>query len=234
MKTKLLLFSFLIAGILAFKPASAEEQSRDVSIFSQISLRISGKVYLKQGEPQSVRVVAKESVIDDIITEVKGDELTIRFPNKTLFQRKFNPGKVEIYITVPDVNGLAVSGSGDIVCKNLDARILNLAVSGSGSIEIDKLESKKVKGAISGSGNVRLNDGGLAEELTVAISGSGNFDASGFEAEDINVSTSGSGNCKVYSNGSIEARIAGSGSVLYDGNASIDASVAGSGKVKQM
>lgn len=234
MKTNLLLFSFLIAGILAFNPASAEEQTRDVSSFSQISLRISGKVYLKQGEPQSVRIVAKESVIDDIITEVKGDELTIRFPGKTLFKRRFNPGKVEIYITVPDVNGLAVSGSGDIICKNLDARILSMAVSGSGSIDIGKLESKKIKGAISGSGNIKLNDGGVAEELTVAISGSGNFEASGFEAEEVSVTTSGSGNCKVLSNGSIKARIAGSGSIFYNGNASIDASVAGSGKVKRM
>ena len=234
MKTKLLLFSLIVAGILAFNTVSAEEQNRDVSSFSQISLRISGKVYLTQGEQQSIRIVAKESVIDDIITEVKGDELQIRFPNKTIFQRKFNPGKIEIYITVPDVNGLAVSGSGDIVCKNLDARILNLAVSGSGSIEIDRLTSKKVKGAISGSGNVKLNGTGVAEELTVAISGSGNFDGADFEADQVSVSTSGSGNCRVISNGSIKARIAGSGSVYYDGGASIDASVAGSGKVRRM
>lgn len=234
MKSKLVLFTLVIAGVLMFSRASAEEQNRDVSPFSKVALRISGKVYLKQGEPQSVRIVAQESVIEDIITEVKGDELTIRFPNKTIFQRKFNPGKIEIYITVPEVNGLSVSGSGDILVKDLEARILGLAVSGSGNIEIDDLDSEKVKGAISGSGNIKLNDGGVAEELTVAISGSGNFDASGFEADNVNVSTSGSGNCRVSSNGSIKARIAGSGSVLYKGSASIDASVAGSGRVKKM
>ena len=234
MKAKLLLLSLIVAGILAFNSASAEEQNRDVSSFSQISLRISGKLYLTQGEPQSVRIVAKESVLEDIITEVKGDELIIRFPNKTIFQRSFNPGKVEIYVTVPDVDGLAVSGSGDIMAKTLEARIIDLAVSGSGNIEIDKLDSKKVKGSISGSGNIKLDDGGIAEELTVAISGSGNFDAAGFEADAVNVATSGSGNCRVTSNGEIKARIAGSGSVYYNGGASIDASVAGSGRVKKM
>lgn len=234
MKFRLMLLSLLVTGILAFSSVKAEKQDRDVSPFSKISLRISGKVYLTQGEPQSVKIVAKESVIDNIITEVKGDELHIRFQNKTIFQRNFNPGKVEIYITVPDINGLAVSGSGDILAKNLEARILDLAVSGSGNIEIDALDSKKIKGAISGSGNILLGSGGVAEDLTVAISGSGNFDASGFDADEVTVSTSGSGNCKVTSNGSIKARIAGSGNVYYNGGASIDASVAGSGRVKKM
>ena len=152
----------------------------------------------------------------------------------TWFQRDFNAGKIEIYVTVPDVNSLSVSGSGDILAKELEARILNLAVSGSGNITIEDLDSKKVKGAISGSGNISLEDGGVADELSVSISGSGNFDAEGFDADAVSVATSGSGNCKVSSDGSIKARIAGSGSVYYKGNASIDSSVAGSGRVKKM
>ena len=234
MKIKFLMLSILLAGLFMAGTVQAEEQDRDVSSFSAISLRVPGKLYLKQGSTQSVRIEAKESVIDDIITEVSGNKLTIRFPNKTMFQRSFNPGKIEIYITVPDVNELGVSGSGDIVAEELDARILDLAVSGSGNITIDELSSKKVKGSISGSGNIHLAGNDSADELTVSISGSGNCNAAGFEAENVTVNTSGSGNCNVMSNGSIRARIAGSGSVFYKGDASIDASVAGSGRVKRM
>ena len=234
MKSKLLLVSLLVAGIFTFNLVQAEEETRDVSSFSEISLRIPAKLYLKQGEPQSIRIEAKESVLEDIITEVKGNELHIRFPNKTIFQRSFNAGKIEVYITVPDVSALGVSGSGDIIVEDLEARILDLAVSGSGNIEIDNLDSKKVKGSISGSGNIRIDDGGVAEELTVSISGSGNFDGSGFEADDVTVNTSGSGNAKVKSDGSIKARVAGSGNIYYMGGASIDASVAGSGRVRKM
>ena len=234
MKFRLLAFILVVAGVFTFSTSKAEEQDRDVSPFSEISLRVSGKLYLKQGSQQSVRVVAKESTLEELITEVKGSELIIRFPNKTWFQRDFNAGKIEIYVTVPDVNSLSVSGSGDILAKELEARILNLTVSGSGNITIEDLDSKKVKGAISGSGNISLEDGGVADELSVSISGSGNFDAEGFDADAVSVATSGSGNCKVSSDGSIKARIAGSGSVYYKGNASIDASVAGSGRVKKM
>ena len=234
MKSRVLVLCLLIAGIFALNTANAEEEKRDVSTFSEISLRIPAKLYLKQGEPQSVRIVANESVMEDIITEVKGSELHIRFPGTNIFQRNFKPGKIEVYITVPDVDALSVSGSGDILAEELEARILNLAVSGSGNIEIGELDSKKVKGTISGSGNIKLEDGGVAEELNVSISGSGNFDGSGFEADAVNVNTSGSGNCRVKSNGSVKARIAGSGSVYYSGNASVDASVAVSGRVKKM
>lgn len=234
MKFRILFLSVLLAGLFIASSAQAEEQDRDVSSFSAISLRIPGKLYLKQGNTQSVRIEAKESVIEDIITEVSGNKLIIRFPNKTIFKRSFNPGKIEIYITVPDINELGISGSGDIIADELDARILDLAISGSGNINIGELSSKKVKGSISGSGNINIKDGGVADELTFSISGSGNCNASGFEADNVTVNTSGSGNCNVFSNGSIRARIAGSGSIYYKGNPSIDASVAGSGKVKKM
>lgn len=234
MRTKILFLSLFILGIFVINPVIAEEEKREVPSFSEIALKISAKVYLKQGDEQSVRIVAKESTLEDLITEVKGRKLSIRFPNSSFFQRNSNRGKIEIYIIVPEVDVLSVSGSGDIQCDKLRSRILEMAVSGSGNIDIDKLDSKRVKAAISGSGNVRIGDGGVAEELILTISGSGNMKAGGFEAENVKVTTSGSGGCRITSNGSIKARVSGSGSVYYNGNPSIDSSVSGSGRVKKM
>ena len=234
MKTKVLFLSLLLIGLFTITTANAEEEKRNVAAFSEISLRISGNLYLTQGDKQDVRIEATPSTLDDIITEVKGSKLIIRFPNKSFFKRNFKPGKIDIFITVPDVDALSVSGSGDIIAKELKSRILNLAVSGSGDIEIGNLDSKRVKSSVSGSGNIKIGNGGVADELTISISGSGNFKGSGFEAEDVTVSTAGSGNCNVKSNGTIKARIAGSGSVYYKGNPGVDASIAGSGKVREM
>ena len=223
----------MLVGLFAVKSANAEEEKRNVPSFSEISLKVSAKVYVTQGSEQSLKIMAKSSTLDELITEVKGRRLYIRFPNKKFFQRNFNPGKIEIYITVPEVNALAVSGSGDIYIDDLESRILDMAVSGSGNIKIEDLDSKRVKASISGSGNVSVGKGGVAEELSVSISGSGNFNGKGFEADQVTVHTSGSGNASVRSNGSVKARIAGSGNIYYGGNPSIDASVAGSGKVKK-
>lgn len=234
MKINTLLLSLFVLGSFIFSNVRAEEESRDVSVFSEISLRIPATVHLEQNSTQSIRIVAKQSTIDDIITEVNGSKLLIRFPGKSIFQRDYRPGKIDIYISLPDIDALGVSGSGDILANQIDARIIDLAVSGSGNIEIDELSSAKVKGAISGSGNITISGSNVANELAVVVSGSGNFKASNFEARQVSVTASGSGNCKVKSNGSIKARIAGSGSIYYKGNPTVDASVVGSGRVRKM
>ena len=232
MNSKISYLAILLVAFLFTTPLQAKEEMREVSAFSKIALRISAKVYVVQGERQSVKIVAEPETLEEIITEVKDRTLNIRYPNNNIF-RNWNPGKVEVYITVPEVDGLTVSGSGDIESEHIKTRILDLAVSGSGNITIETLSAEKVDAAISGSGNVRLNNGGVADELKARISGSGNVNASGFEAQKVDVQTSGSGNCYVTSNGSLNVRVSGSGSVYYSGNPSIDSSISGSGKVKK-
>jgi hypothetical protein len=234
MKTKILILCLIVLGTFSANRLNAKEETRDVASFSEIALKVPATLYLKQGDQQSVKIEAKESTLEDLITEVKGRTLTIRFPNTNMFQRNFNPGKIDIYITVPDIDALTVSGSGDILAESIKSRIIELLVSGSGDISIDKLNSERITSSISGSGNIILNGGEVANELNVAISGSGDVKAKDFEATEVSVRISGSGNCSVTSNGSIKARIAGSGNVNYKGNPSIDSSVAGSGRVKEM
>lgn len=235
MKTKnralILLGVVLLIGI-NFK-VLAKDEERNVAAFSEISLRIPATVHVEQGKKQSVEVVAKSSTLNDIITEVKNRKLTIRFPKKNIFLKNFTPGKIEIFITVPEVDALGVSGSGDIIAEELDTRILDLAVSGSGDILIEELKSERIKAAISGSGNIEIEKGGPADDLSIAMSGSGNFKGEKFKVKDVVVKIAGSGNCYVNTNGSLKARLAGSGNVYYYGNPTIDSSIAGSGNVKK-
>lgn len=232
MKSKIFFIVILIAGFFMANTVLAKDEVRDLPPFTKVALKISGKVYLEQGNTQSVKIVAEDETLEEIITEVKDRTLSIRFPNSNMF-RNWNPGKIEIYITIPGVDALTVSGSGDIVSKAVNSRILDLAVSGSGNIDIEKLTCEQVSAAISGSGNISVSGDGVAKELKARISGSGNINAGGFEAENVDVQTSGSGNCSVISNGEIKARISGSGNVSYSGNPAIDSSVSGSGKVKK-
>lgn len=232
MKSKIFFLSILMIGFLFSNPLLAKDENRELPSFSEIALRISAKVYLEQGKNQSVRIVADSETLEQIITEVKGRTLNIRFPNNNIFKR-WDPGKIEIYISVPEVDGLNVSGSGDIISEDIQTRIIDLFVSGSGNIEIEKLSTERVNATISGSGNIKIEDGGVADELKTKISGSGNINASGFEAKNVDAQTSGSGNTSVFSNGAIKVRIAGSGNVYYEGNPAIESSIAGSGKVKE-
>ena len=113
MKSKIFFLVIVMACLFIANPVLAKEEVRDVSPFSKISLRVSGKVYLEQGNSQSVRIEADSETLEQIITEVKDRSLIIRFPNTNMFKR-WSPGKIEIYITVPDIDELNISGSGDI------------------------------------------------------------------------------------------------------------------------
>ncbi|MFW5756766.1 MAG: head GIN domain-containing protein [Tangfeifania sp.] len=227
------LFLILFCSMLAL-PALAEKEVRDVSEFSKISLNVSGELYLQQGDRQRVEIVAKSSTLEDIVTEVKGGELVIRFKNRNVFWRSFNPGKIEIYVSVPEIEGLSVSGSGDIIAdERINSRRMSLAVSGSGNIRLDDLHTDRVKSSISGSGGVFIGSGGMAEDFEASISGSGSVKAEDFEAENVKVHISGSGNCNIHASETLNARVAGSGSVYYSGNPQVDSSVSGSGRVRK-
>ena len=233
MRTKLatafILFVFILTGI----QVRAEEQNRKVDPFSEISLRIGAKVHLEQGAKQNLEIVAKSSTLDEIITEVKDGKLIIRFPNKDYFWKTFQPGEVIIYITTPEINGLGVSGSGDIIAENeIKTKILDLGVSGSGNIRLSELSAERVKSSISGSGDIVLAGKAAAQDLSVAISGSGNFKGFDYSADDVSVKIAGSGNVDIEANKNLYVRLAGSGNVNYKGRPMIDQSIAGSGKVR--
>ena len=208
-------------------------QKREVSAFTEISLRIGANVHLKQGEPQSGEVKCSESTLAKLITEVSDRKLVIRYPNDTWFS-KWNPGPVDIYVTMPQIDALVISGSGSIFSEGrIESRILDATISGSGDIKLVDLKAEKVSASLSGSGNIHLFGKQNASELKAAISGSGNIKAIEFPADNVDVKISGSGNCWVNCTKKLNIKLAGSGNVTYRGNPSVDSSIAGSGKVKE-
>ena len=233
MKTKLTAAFILLVFSLTGIQVRAEEQTRKVDPFTEISLRIGAKVHLEQGAKTNLEIVAKPSTLDEIITEVKDGKLIIRFPNKDFFWKTFQPGDITINITTPEIKGLGISGSGDIIAEDqIKTKTLDMAVSGSGNIRLSDLSAERVKSAISGSGDIVLAGKTAAQDLSVAISGSGNFKGLDYSADDVTIKISGSGNVGIEANNNLYIRTAGSGNVTYKGKPLIDQSIAGSGTVK--
>lgn len=235
MKTILASLAFMIICFLPAMQLKAEEQERKVDSFSEISLRIPGKLHLQQGEKQHVEIVAKTSTLEEIITEVKDRKLIFRFPNKNYLWKTFNPGDITIYVTVPEITSLSISGSGDILAEDLiNSRILDISISGSGDIQLDELKTDRVSITISGSGDAILHGTDTATDLSATISGSGNIKAINLPVQDAMVKVSGSGNCSVNAQNKLTIKLAGSGSVSYKGRPQIDKTVVGSGSVQNI
>lgn len=228
MKSYKLLFTlfFLATAIISY----GQRESRDVGSFDEISLGTHADLYLTIGSKTSVELVGDEDDIDEIETEVVNGSLRIR--NESRWGWNWSSDKVKIYITVPEIKAISVSGSGNIYGEStIKADDLELSISGSGNIELD-IEATEASMTISGSGNAELE--GSVKDLTLRISGSGSIEAESLRAEDAEVRISGSGSVEIYASESLEARIAGSGSVYYYGDPKqVDSSSAGSGKVKK-
>lgn len=235
MKTKLATALLLCVLLITGFRVQADDETRSVEPFTEISLRIGAKVLLEQGDKQNLEIVAKASTLEQIITEVKEGKLIIRFPNKNMFWSDFRPGEITIHITTPEINALAVTGSGDIVADDeIKTKALDLMLSGSGNIHLSELTAERVKTAISGSGNITLGGKTPAQDLSIAISGSGNFKGLDYSAEDVSVKVSGSGNAGIEARKNLYIRLVGSGNVTYKGSPMIDQSTTGSGTVKKV
>jgi hypothetical protein len=245
---KLLLAVLLLTSSVVF---SQNRETRNVSSFNRIAFRIPGKLILKQGSPQKVELEGNRELLSKIETEVDGDKLSIGRENRWMDWNWGKEDRVTVYITVPSIEGLSVSGSGDLVCEGkFTTGDLKLAVSGSGSLQIEASASGEIEANVSGSG--RLQVGGNCKSFEsdvsgsgrvivnakidgaadVEISGSGKIEASG-SAQSIKASISGSGRVNA-SNLEVDkctVRISGSGDVEIHVKSELDANISGSGTV---
>ncbi len=211
---------------------SQNRETRDVGDFDEVVMRLSGKVYIKQGDKNEVILEGDENVLERVETDVRGGRLNIGEEGKSRWSWRRSRTKLNVYITVKELNGAFVSGAGDIigqtVFKSDDFRV---SVSGSGDIELE-LDAKDVDSRISGAGNIELS--GSAQYAKLSISGSGKYLAEEMKVDDYEISISGSGRGSINAQENLDVRISGSGSVYYRGRPSVNSRVAGSGRVRRI
>ena len=226
---KTLIASFLMA--VTFTAFAQNKETRDVRDFDEVVMKISGKVYIKQGNKNEVILEGDERTLERVETNVRGGRLSIE-TNGRRWSSSRATGRVNIYITVKELNGVSVSGSGDIIGQSIfKSDNFSSSISGSGDIELE-IDAKNVSARISGSGNMELS--GSAEYAKLGMSGSGKYLAEDMKVDDYEISISGSGRSSVNAQENLDVRISGSGSVYYKGRPSVNSSVAGSGKVRRI
>ncbi|MBC3539508.1 head GIN domain-containing protein [Rufibacter sediminis] len=225
----------LLVSLSSFRGANRsvlDEQTRALAAFQKISLAYPADVILRQGSSQSVKVEGDAEQLAQLVTEVENGRLIIkRIDQERDFNWSSNKDRVTIYITVPRVEALSVSGSGKIRGEGtFKGSSLDLAVSGSGNIQL-AANVENVSSRISGSGSIELK--GEGQQSTISVSGSGSMKGYQFKTSQANVSISGSGSCEVNATSSLKSSISGSGRVMYEGSPNVDSRVSGSGSVKK-
>lgn len=229
--------------------AAQHREVRDVENFSKISFGFPGKLYLKQGSPQKVELQGDRDVLEEVQTEVDGGRLKIGKEGKWF--KWDDDDKITVYITVPNIEAVSVSGSGDIIGESkIRTNDLDVNVSGSGSLTLEVEATGGVDANVSGSGDMVLKghfesfesdvsgsgkvvlDAMIENEADFGISGSGKIEAQG-QANAVKANISGSGKVLAadLKTERCEVRISGSGNVEINVTEELDANISGSGSV---
>jgi len=169
----------------------AKTESRAVGSFSKIHLSGSPDVEVAVGPAVSVAVTTDDNLLPNIETTVKDD--TLKIASKGSYNTSIG---VKVKITVPALDVVSISGSGDIYVTGLKA---------------DEMDT-----GVTGSGNITLN--GVVERLRAQITGSGDLRAGELSARNVKITVTGSGDATVRATEDLDASVTGSGDVRYSGN----------------
>lgn len=241
------LFAMIMSSALIF---AQNREVRNVGNFTKISFRFPGKLYLKQGPTQKVELEGDQDVLKEVETDIEGSSLVIGREGKW-FKWDNDNAKITVYVTMPNIEGVSVSGSGNVIGQStIKTDDLDLNVSGSGSLTLDVDARGDIEADVSGSGDIALKgncesfnsdvsgSGRVVIQSTIknraefGVSGSGRIEASG-SAESVKTNISGSGKVLAadLETNRCEVRISGSGNVEINVKNELDANITGSGSV---
>ncbi len=245
---------FILTAVLliSLSALAQKKETRNVATFKKIGFGGGGTLYVKQGSPQKVELEGKQETLDKYETIVEGDKLSIRPKERWNNWSWKDEDDITVYITVENITGLAVAGSGNIIGQTaIKTNELDLKVSGSGSLKVEAAVSGDLESDVSGSGNIEVRGNAANFESDISgsgdviaslkISGKSSFSISGSgkiiidgSAKELTSRISGSGNVK-GENFEVEVcdiKVAGSGNVFIHVKDELNVSIAGSGDVR--
>ena len=195
-----------------------------VNDFNRINVEIAGDVFITQAAEQKVTVESNGNIISRLETIVDDGEWRIRFRSCVN-----NYDRLNIYIETPDMEGIVLSGAGNITTNStFESPNANVALIGSGNITAS-FDVVNMSTVLSGSGNILLS--GTCNAHNASLPGSGNIGSFDLQSETANVEISGSGSADVSVSQTLNVTISGSGNVRYMGDPSVTQNITGSGSV---
>jgi hypothetical protein len=207
-------------------------EARQVSGFTRVVIAGSGDAVLVQGAEEGVVVEADDNLMQYVRTEVRDGALYLdtRSSNRPM---SISPSKtIRFTVTLKSLDGITVSGAGDVTAEAIATPKLDIAVSGAGDVSIGALKTEALAVAVSGAGNIELS--GEAGIQSVAISGAGDYVAGDLRSASASVAISGAGDATVWATDTLEARVSGMGSVGFYGEPTVTRSVSGVGSIEYL
>lgn len=201
-----------------------ESDKRSIDGAKSIALNLDAEVTVIKGERPVINIQAHENLIPKITTDVSGGQLEISSDGCLSSDER-----IRILVTLPELEGLTVNGSGDFyVSDTFAVKDVELEIRGSGNINA-KFVAAQIESSIKGSGSILL--AGSANKQDIGIYGSGSVNAQSMPCNEATIKVNGSGDTWVYAIQNLDIKVNGSGTAHYKGKPSVRTQINGSGKV---
>jgi hypothetical protein len=186
-------------------------------------------VIVAVGKDFSVRAEGDPKAIEQLKIKVDGGTLEIGRRDRSGLGWSNDKGAT-IRVTLPALDAVSLTGSGNVDVDRVEAKILDIDLTGSGDLRIGAVRVDALEADLTGSGDIMV--AGEAGQGEISITGSGNFVGTALKIGKGEASILGSGNIDFASDGAIDISILGSGDVTVKGRAQCKTSSMGSGEAR--
>jgi hypothetical protein len=213
----------------ADEPESGEvgSETREVQGVREVRLSGIGTLHIQQGDQESLEIEAEADIIPEIRTRVENGVLIIDYRSSISATEP-----IEFHLTVPDLQGIELSGAANVEVPWLNTDQLNVTVDGTGEVQMKDLQANAVVVTISGAGTASAFGQVMRQE--VQITGSGEYRAADLQSSEATVDVAGAGNATVRVSDALNVQISGAGDVAYIGDPQVTQEITGIGEVRKL
>lgn len=201
--------------MIAYFGISQNSETRQLRNFNELDVSAGIKVTLVAASKTYAEVTVSKTDLDDLITEVDGGELTIKWKSNNWGSYKNNrKGSVTLYYT--ELNEIEASSGSSVKSENtISSNSFSIDASSGSAIDISLDVSALEVDASSGC-NVTVS--GSANELDVDASSGSYCGLKELKSKIANANASSGAAIKLYVTESFTADVSSGASIRYDGN----------------
>jgi hypothetical protein len=201
-------------------------EARQVSGFHAVEVSGVGTLVLSQGEKESLRVEADDTVLPYLISEVKDGKLHLHIKNNVSLK---DTQPIRYLLTVRNIDTLTLTGATAGEVSRLKTDRLQLTLTGAGRCKMEAQEIGKLTVLVTGAGEIALN--GKADNLNLTMTGASRYAGSDFAVQDAQVKITGASYAVLHSQNSLSVSATGASKVEYRGKPNVKSHVSGVSKV---
>lgn len=205
-----LLMSCMFIGPSIKGTGNVKEEVRQVGAFDQIKVSRGMNVYITQGSPAKVVVIADSNLHEFIVTKVENGVLKITSKENIRWAEE-----KKVMVTVEKLTGVDANSGANIWSQNqIKSDNLKLEANSGANLTLD-IDARSLNADCSSGANIKLS--GLAKEAELGTSSGANLKGENLKAEQCKMSASSGGNVSSTVTGKLDADASSGGNIVYYG-----------------